>query len=135
MSEENVERVKRGAEAVRRGDIEAQLEDLDPDVEWTPAFPVLLGGGTRVYRGHEGVREMFRGFYETIDEIHAEYSEFHDLGDRIVAIGRIRTRGKESGATTESPFALVADFKDGKTVRVLTYLDPQEALEAAGLSE
>jgi ketosteroid isomerase-like protein len=29
----------------------------------------------------------------------------------------------------------VTDFKDGKAIRVRTYLDPNEALEAAGLSE
>jgi ketosteroid isomerase-like protein len=135
MSQENVEKTKRGAEAVSRRDIEALLEDLDPEVEWTPAFPVLLGGGTKVYRGHDGVRQMFRAFYDALDEIHAEYSEFRDLGDRVVAIGRIRTRGKASGATTESPFALVSDLKNGKTIRVRTYLDPKEALEAAGLRE
>jgi hypothetical protein len=32
-------------------------------------------------------------------------------------------------------FGTVADMKNGKAVRIWTYLDPQEALEAAGLSE
>jgi hypothetical protein len=36
-------------------------------------------------------------------EIHSEYSEVRDLGDRTVAIGRLRARGNESGAATESP--------------------------------
>jgi ketosteroid isomerase-like protein len=135
MSQQDVDQVKRGAEAVNRRDIEALLEGLDPEVEWSPAFPVLLGGEARTYCGHDGVREMFRGFYEVLDEIHVEYSEIRDLGDLVVAVGRIRTRGKESGAPTESPFALVSDLKSGKAVRVRTYLDPQEALEAAGLPE
>ncbi len=135
MSQENVEKTKRGAEASNRRDIEALLVDLDPEIEWSPAFPVLLGEEAKVYRGHDGVREMFRGFYDALDEIHVEYSEIRDLGDRVVAIGRIRTRGKASGAATESPFALVSDVKNGKTTRVRTYLDPHEALEAAGLEE
>jgi hypothetical protein len=29
----------------------------------------------------------------------------------------------------------VADLKDGKAIQIQTYLDPKEALEAAGLSE
>jgi hypothetical protein len=29
----------------------------------------------------------------------------------------------------------VAEFKDGKGIRIRTYLDPNEALEAAGLRE
>jgi ketosteroid isomerase-like protein len=135
MSRENVEQVKREAEAVNRGDIEALLGDLDPEVEWTPAFPVLLGGEARVYRGHDGVREMFRGFYEVLDEIQVEYSEIRDLGDQVIAIGRIRTRGGGSGATTVSPFALLSDLKGDKAIRIRTYLDPDEALEAAGLRE
>jgi hypothetical protein len=56
----DVEQVERVTQAVKRGDIEAVLEDLDPEVEWSPAFPVLLGGEKPAYRGHEGVREMFR---------------------------------------------------------------------------
>ena len=88
-----------------------------------------------MYRGHDGVREMFRAFYDALDEIHAEYSEIRDLGDRVVGIGRIRTRGTASGAATESPFACISDFQNGKSVRVRTYRDPQDALEAAGLRE
>jgi uncharacterized protein len=135
MSQENVEQVKRGVEASNGRDIEALLDTLDPGIQWSPAFPVLLGGEAKVYVGRDGVREMFRAFYDALDEIHAEYSEIRDLGDRVVAIGRIRTRGKASGAATESPFASVTDFKDGKAIRVRTYLDPQEALEVSGLRE
>ena len=43
--------------------------------------------------------------YEAFDEIQIEVSEIRDLGDRLVAIGRTRTRGRESGAETESPIA------------------------------
>ena len=32
-------------------------------------------------------------------------------------------------------FGTVTDMKNGKAIRIWTYLDPQEALEAAGLSE
>jgi ketosteroid isomerase-like protein len=135
MSQENVDSFKRGLEASNRRDIEALVETLDPEVEWSPAFPVLLGEEAKVYRGHDGVREMFRGFYDVVDEIHVEYSEIRDLGDRVVGIGRGRVRGQASGAATESPFACISDFKNGKSVRVRTYLDPQDALEAAGLSE
>jgi ketosteroid isomerase-like protein len=135
MSEENVKLTYRGLDAYNRRDVESLLATLDPEVEWTTAFPALLGGDATVYRGHEGIREMFRDFDDVLDEIHVEYSEVRDLGDRVFAIGRIRTRGKASGAATESPFAAVTDVRNGKSVRVRTYLDPQEALAAAGLSE
>jgi ketosteroid isomerase-like protein len=67
--------------------------------------------------------------------IDTDYSEVRDLGERLLAIGRIRTRGRASGAETESPFCYLGEFKNGKVIRVRTYLDPEEALEAAGLRE
>jgi ketosteroid isomerase-like protein len=68
-------------------------------------------------------------------ETHYEFSEIRDLGDRIVAIGRFRARGKESAAEVESPLAYIVQFKNGKAIRMWSYFDPNEALEAAGLRE
>ena len=135
MSEENVVAFERAVDAFNRRDIEAVLEELDPEVEWHPAFQVLLGGEATVYRGHEGYREFIRDSLEVFPEFQVEYSEVRDLGDRLLAIGYLRARGKESGAETESPVGYVVEFKNGKGVRVREYLDPKEALEAAGLEE
>jgi hypothetical protein len=44
-------------------------------------------------------------------------------------------RGRESVAETESPFGYVVEFKAGKATRIWSYLEPKEALEAAGLRE
>ena len=44
-------------------------------------------------------------------------------------------RGRGSGAATESLIVTMVDFKNGKAIQVRTYLDPNEVLEAAGLSE
>ena len=44
-------------------------------------------------------------------------------------------RGKESGAETESPAAVVIDIRHGKSLRIRTYLDPKLALDDAGLGE
>jgi ketosteroid isomerase-like protein len=135
MSRENVEAVIRFTDAYNRRDVEAMLEDLDPAVEWRPAFPLSLGEAT-VYRGHEGALEWFRNLYDALDEVHVEYSEIRDLGgDRVLAVGRMRTRGKGSGAETESPFAGVTQAKDGKAIRISTYLDLEEALASVGLEE
>jgi ketosteroid isomerase-like protein len=135
MSQENVEACKRALEAAERRDLEGLIEELDPAVEWHPGLSVLLGGKATVYRGYEGVRESFQEREELFPEWHHEVSEIRDLGERVVVIGRVRVRGRESGAETESPFGYLVDFKDGKAIRIWSYLDPQEALEAAGLSE
>ncbi len=88
-----------------------------------------------MYRGHQGVQRGIRELEEAFSEIQAEQSEIRDLGERVVAIGQHRARGKESGAITESPLAWIVEFKSGKVIRVREYLDPKEALEAVGLSE
>jgi ketosteroid isomerase-like protein len=132
MSEENVETFQRAAEAFKRRDIEAVLEEFDPEVEWHAAIQTL---GEGVYRGHEGFRELYRGFSGVFAEVHYEFSEIRDLGDRVLAVGRMRARGLESGVATESSWAFLVQFKNGKAIWVRAFLDPKEALEAAGLRE
>ena len=58
-----------------------------------------------------------------------------DPGEGPVAIGRTRTRGKASGAETETPLAFVTEIRNGKTISIRAYLDREEPLEAAGLRE
>jgi ketosteroid isomerase-like protein len=135
MSQENVEAFKRGLEAGNRGDVETLLEVLDAEVAWHSALHALLGGEATVYRGHDGVREMFRDLYEAFDEIQIEISEIRDLGDQLVAIGRTRARGEASGADVETPIGFVIEFRNGKAFSYRGYLDPKEALEAVGLRE
>ena len=134
-SHEGVETFNRANDAYNRRDVEALLETLDPEIEWYSALMVPMGGKATVFRGYEGIRELFRELDEVLDDWHAEYPEIRDLGDRIVGIGHVRTRGRGSGAETESPIATVCDVRVGKAFRIRTYLDPEEALEAAGLSE
>jgi ketosteroid isomerase-like protein len=135
MSGENVEAFKRGADAYNRRDVEALLEELHPRIEWRPLLPVLLGGEAAVYRGHEGVRHGIRELEEAFTELRAEPVEFRDLAGRVVAIGNLHGRGKESGVVTESPIVWLVDFEDGKVVRIREYLDPDEALEATGIED
>ena len=58
-------------------------------------------------------------------------SKIQDLGDRIVAIGRLRIRGKKRGRSRVSggPRGRVQVRQADST---WTYLDPNEALQAAG---
>jgi ketosteroid isomerase-like protein len=135
MSQANVEAFKRALDAGTRGDFEALLKEVDPQLEWHPALATLVGGEATVYRGREGARAALRDLSEAFAELHLEVSEIRDLDDRIVAIGHMRGRGTTSGAEIESPWAYVVQFNNGKAIRVRAYLNPKEALEAAGLSQ
>jgi ketosteroid isomerase-like protein len=57
------------------------------------------------------------------------------VGDRMFYAATGRGRGKRSGAPVELTIWFVTTFRDGLAVRVETYVDPTEALEAAGLRE
>ena len=135
MSHENVEAFKRGLEAGNRRDVETLLDVLDPEVEWHTVVHALLTGEATVFRGHDGVRRMLADLWDAFDEIQIEMSEFRDLGDRLLAIGRVRTRGKESGAELDSPQALLVEFRSGKATSIRSYLAVEEGVEAAGLRE
>ncbi len=135
MSEENVEAFRRATDALNRRDVEALLDEAHPEVEWHSALLSPLEGDASVYREREGIRQLRRDVDEVFAELELDYTDIRDLGDRVLAIGSARARGRESGAEIESPVGSVVDFKDGKAIRVWTFLDPKEALEAAGLSE
>ena len=44
MSQENVEAYKRGLDAFNRRDVEAMLQELDPEVVMHLALPAMFGG-------------------------------------------------------------------------------------------
>lgn len=139
MSEENAERraaMQRGTEAFNRRDVEGLIEELDAEIEWTDALlQVLLGGEEQTYHGHEGVRDLMREQDKLFSEFSTEYSEVRERGDKMVAVGIWRTRGRSSGVPMETPVATLIEFKGAKAIRLRTYLDPDEGLESAGLSD
>src|ERR1700752_3201326 len=116
MSQENVEAFKRGIDAYNHRDVEANLAELDPEVVMHLALPAMFGGESTAFRGHSEYREFLRDLYEAFAEFQIEISEIRDLGERVVAIGHLLGRGKESGAKVESPIGYVAEFKNGKAI-------------------
>ena len=132
VSQENREAFRRVIEAYNRRDVEALLRELDTEIEWRPVLPVVLGGDATVYRGHDGVRRLQGDLDEVLAERRMDFSEIHEAGDLVVATGSLRIRGKSSGALSESPFGCVAELRNGKAIRIQTYLDPTDALEHLG---
>jgi len=134
MSQENVEVFKRAVAAYNRRDIDAFLEMFDPEAEWHSLTQVMFGGEESVYRGHRGIREGVEDMDEALAELQVECSEIRDLGEGIiVVIGHVRGRGRASQAEVESPINWVVEFRGARVTRMRDYLDPEEALEAAGL--
>jgi ketosteroid isomerase-like protein len=134
MSQENVEACRRAFDALgTRRDTEAGLRYIDPEVELRSA--IVGGAEGNTYRGHEGVRRWMAESDATWAELRLEAEEYRDLGDDVLMIGRLVARGRESGVEIESPIAWLSTVRAGRIVRSRGYLDPREALDAAGLSE
>ncbi len=132
MSQENVEIVRRCCEASARGDWEAAMAAMHPEIEYDlSGFPE-----GRLYRGHSGLREAFRIWLGAWQDYRQEWDEIIDAGDAmVVVIGRELGRGKGSGVEVEQDVFAVWTMSDGQAIEIRFYPGREAALEAAGLSE
>jgi ketosteroid isomerase-like protein len=132
MSRENVENTRRGIDAWNRGDLAQWLAGFAPEAELhtTGRFP-----DQGVYRGRAGLERYWVEIREDVAELSLSVSDLRTIGDRVFLATTGRGRGKRSKVPIERPIWFVMTFRDGLAVRVETYVDPSEALEAAGLRE
>jgi hypothetical protein len=65
----------------------------------------------RIYHGHDGMRQLCR----------------------VLVLGQLRVRGKDSGALADTPFGAVAELDDEVVARWWIWTDPTKAREAVGL--
>jgi ketosteroid isomerase-like protein len=134
MSQENVEVVRRLIDGWKGGDREAWLALSHPDVEWSSAILRQVEGGEAVRRGRTELGQFWDEWHALWD-VDIEVSELRDLGDTVLALAQLRTRGKSSGAEVERSIGYTFEFEDARVRRARAYPSPEEALEAAGLSE
>ena len=132
MSEENVEIVRRMFEAYSTGDNAAALAAFDPDVEYDMTLLRPDGG---VFQGPDGVAEAMRTWTGAFEDWRFEIEEMIDADDRVFVATRQFGRGKGSGVETKHTTFEVWTLRSGKIVHFKGYLDREQALEAAGLSE
>jgi ketosteroid isomerase-like protein len=134
MSEENVEVMRRAAEAMISGDAATALDALDPEIEWHATVGGIDEG--RVYRGPDEVAKAFADYFETWERIELRADEFLEAGgEEVVVLWHEVAKGRESGAVVETDTGTVNTIRDGKIVRVRSYMERAEALRVAGLSK
>jgi ketosteroid isomerase-like protein len=131
MSQENVDRLRAVWDAWNQGDFDLSM--LDPEVIFEET--VLPDEAGETYRGHEGVLRAWRRWTEAWEEFTTELEQIVDAGERLVVICTVHLRGKHSGAPVTLRYAYLYTLRDGKVIHIRSYLNPADALEAAGLSE
>jgi len=138
MSAENVAIVRRLYDAVACRDSATVLAIYHPDLEWDHTrneSVVGLMGGQSVWRGHEGLRQWSREWYEAWENVDAQLEDLIDAGERVVAVLNYRGRGLASGIEVEfSRMAGIFTLSEGRVVRAAWFRSREEALEAAGLA-
>lgn len=102
-------------------------ENFDRDCEYWPveeASPV---------RGHGALIRWIERWLEAWDDTWERTEEIVENGDTVVVSTWVHGRGRISGMEISQRLTDVFELRAGKVLRITEYLDPREALEAAGL--
>jgi ketosteroid isomerase-like protein len=127
MSQENVEIVRKFYERILRGDLDAALACLAPDVDYS------VTQESRPAHGLEAVRAMWERWLNDWEEIETVAEEFIDAGDHVVVTVHESGRGRGSGIEIDGRYFNVLTVRKGKIVRKVEFTQRSEALQAAGL--
>ncbi len=123
-----------GIKALYARDLEAGRRLMHEDAEWRPS---LTAGGDLerpVYRGPEGMLRYLDDLDAMLDNSRIEAVDYEGIGrGRLIVLGRVRGRAKESGIDLDVPFWVIWELRDGKLVRGTAFLRKEEALKEAGV--
>jgi ketosteroid isomerase-like protein len=133
MSEENVQVVTASWAAYARGDYEASLGAYAENTVWDDTQYRPDGA---VHRGHRALVDVVRTWRGAWNRYEIEAEDVLDAGgDRVAVVLRETGEGKGGGIELTNRWGVVMTLRDGKIVHTVVYRTPEEALEAAGLSE
>ncbi len=129
---QTVTQIRSAYAAFNRGDFDAAVAVLSPDIEWTepPEFP---GGGT--YHGREAVKKYLIHSRAGWVEGSSEPERFIESGNRIVVFVRARFHDKQNPEWHEVELADVYTIHKGQIVQMRAFADRSQALAWAGAAE
>jgi len=125
----HIDAVRNMYTAFARGDLNAILDVLDPDIVWSePDNPWNPAAGTR--HGHAGFQEWARVGHEAEEVMFLEPRQFLAGDDTVAVVGRTRCRVKATGRMYETDFVHLVTFAGGRVVRFQEFFDTYTAAEA-----
>jgi ketosteroid isomerase-like protein len=132
MSRENVEIVRDGYARYNAGERIPQLWFWHPDGEYHVARE---DPDSAVHRGIDAIRQHFASWHEAYPDLRVDLLDARANGDQVFLWVRFVGHGATSGIPIEMELAHLYTMRDGKAAKLVEYMDRNEALEAAGLSE
>jgi len=130
VSQENVELVRRGFEAVNVGEPDFSVFHsalvYHPRADEPDPSPHI---------GREAYERLAGGFLESFPKLSFDVLELIDAGDMVIASTIFHGRGSASGAQVDDAYVYVYKMRDGLIVEGWEYRTRDEALKAVGLEE
>jgi ketosteroid isomerase-like protein len=115
--------------AFTRGDVEAALAYVAPDVEMRPEG-TSAATGRSVYRGHDGIREYFADVARVWSGgLHLEPLDYRAVAGSVVVFGRVHGSGELGHIDREVVW--VWKLRDGLLVSGQVFATRQAAMAAA----
>jgi ketosteroid isomerase-like protein len=127
MQPGTVDVVREIIDAFNRGDVEAMLDRMDPDFDWSPLEDSPV---SRNVRGHEQVRSYVEDWYGTFDNLRMEVGDLSAVGDHVVVELEAHGRGRASGVELHNRFCQVWTLRVGRAVRMDEYATRDQGLAA-----
>ena len=128
MTRSDVELLRGAWDAFTRGDVDAAVAALDPEVRW-------YGAGDPDGEGACHNRDEAASFIRRAlaDGLTAELLDVWEADDRMVAV--IHTHAPPDTERSPEPHGELVTVRDGKVTEMVVYPTVDDALAAAGLGE
>ena len=132
MSHENVEIVRAAYARYNAGERIPELWFWHPHAEYHVARE---DPDSAVHRGIDAIRQQFASWHEAYPDLRVDVLDAEANGDQVLLWVRFVGHGATSGIPIEMELGHLYTMRDGKAAKLVEYMDRNEALEAAGLSE
>jgi len=126
MSHGDVELLRRAWAAFIRGDVDAAVAALDPQVRWYAAGDP--DGEGACHNREEAAAFLRRA---ASDGMTAELLDVRDAGDRLVAV--VHTHAPPDRERGAEPHGELVTVRSGKVTEMVVYATVEDALAAAGV--
>jgi ketosteroid isomerase-like protein len=130
MSEQaNEQIIKDLYDAFGRGDVPTILNMLAEDVDWyDPGPPAVTHAGR--YRGRNDVMRFFTRLGESVVVEAFQPTEFIAKGDRVIVLGSLRGKVKQTGLVYDNEWAMSWTLRDGRVTKWQIFEDTARELAA-----
>jgi ketosteroid isomerase-like protein len=128
MTEANVATLRRGYDALNRGDVSEVMALIDDEITWDPGE--LTPDSASATGGRAGFESLIRSWIEAFEDFRIEPVDVLEHPPFLVAVVRQSGRGRASGLDIAIEIAHVWTVEDGRAVRFESYRSADAARAA-----